>query len=202
MKTHRGKIIFAALVIGVLAAAWAVAKPLPAEPQDVAAEATLSCTLSVRCDTVLNHMDRLASEKNGLIPVDGVIFPATAVSFYAGESVFDLLQREMKRGNIHLEFVYTPLYQAAYIEGLHNLYEFDAGALSGWMYKVNDWVPNYSCSSYLLKDGDVVEWAYTCDLGADLGAANAAEKQYEAQRSGVLSESRSGARQDRRREAA
>ena len=103
------------------------------------------------------------------MPGDGVIFPAQEVSFYEGESVFNVLQREMEKAKIHMEFVSTPMYNSAYIEGINNLYEFDCGELSGWMYKVNDWFPNYGCSRYQLKDGDVVEWVYTCDLGVDVG---------------------------------
>lgn len=37
-------------------------------------------------------------------------------------------------------------------------------------YAVNGWFPNYGCSRYQLKNGDVVEWCYTCDLGEDLGS--------------------------------
>jgi hypothetical protein len=55
------------------------------------------------------------------------------------------------------------------IAGINNLYEFDVGELSGWMYKVNGWYPNYGCSRYQVKDGDLIEWNYTCDLGRDLG---------------------------------
>ena len=58
---------------------------------------------------------------------------------------------------------------SAYIRAINNLYEFDAGELSGWMYKVNDWFPNYGSSRYQLKPGDVVEWVYSCDLGRDVG---------------------------------
>lgn len=43
------------------------------------------------------------------------------------------------------------MYNSAYIEGINNLYEFDCGSLSGWMYKVNEWFPNYGCSRYVLK---------------------------------------------------
>ena len=68
-----------------------------------------------------------------------------------------------------MEFENTPMYNSAYIEGIHNLYEFDCGELSGWMYKVNDWFPNYGCSRYQLQDGDVICWEYTCDLGVDVG---------------------------------
>ena len=37
------------------------------------------------------------------------------------------------------------------------------------MYKVNGWFPNYGCSRYELKQGDVLEVVYTCDLGRDVG---------------------------------
>ena len=145
-------------------------KPLPVEPQDVEfSDVTHTCTLSVRCDTILDNMDWLDPEKVELVPEDGVIFPTTTVTFYEGESVFNVLQREMRKAGIHMEFEDTPMYNSAYIEGINNLYEFDCGELSGWMYKVNGWFPNYGCSRYQLKEGDVIEWVYTCDLGVDVG---------------------------------
>ena len=45
--------------------------------------------------------------------------------------------------------------------------------LSGWIDKVNDCVPIFGCSRYQLKDGDVIEWVYTCDLGDDVGGGYA-----------------------------
>jgi len=68
-----------------------------------------------------------------------------------------------------MEAVYTPNYGADYIEGINYLYEFDAGEQSGWMYKVNGAFPSYGCSDYILEDGDSIVWAYTCDMGRDLG---------------------------------
>ena len=91
------------------------------------------------------------------------------ISFYKGESVFDLLKRVCRDNDIHLEYSNTPVYNSAYIEGINNLYEFDCGNLSGWVYGVNGWFPNYGCSRYQLAQGDVVEWRYTCDLGRDVG---------------------------------
>lgn len=113
-------------------------------------------------------MSALNKEKHELIPENGVIFPETTVTVYEGESVFNVLQREMRRAGIHMEFRNTPIYNSAYIIGINNIYEFDAGELSGWRYKVNGWFPNYGCSRYQLKPGDAVEWHYTCDLGRDL----------------------------------
>ncbi len=145
-------------------------KPVPVEPQDVQqTDSVMTCTMSITCKTLLTNMASLHPDKRELIPENGVILPQTSVTFHEGESVFNVLQRETKRSKIHLEFVKTPAFNSAYIEGIHNLYEFDCGELSGWMYKVNGWFPNYGCSRYQLKDGDVIEWIYTCDLGRDIG---------------------------------
>lgn len=146
-------------------------KPQPVEWQDVKVDKDkkLKCTLSVVCKTILDNMDDLKEEKKELIPEDGVIYKAQEVTFYEGESVFNILLREMKKNKIHMEFEMTPIFNSNYIEGIANLYEMDCGELSGWMYKVNGWFPNYGSSRYKLSDGDVVEWIYTCDLGRDIG---------------------------------
>ena len=146
-------------------------KPQPQEPQETSKNSSVSytCTLTIRCDTILQNMDKFNMDKESVLPSDGVILPETAIVFYEGESVFDVLLRETRERKIHMEYSSTPMYNSCYIEGIHNLYEFDCGSLSGWMYQVNGWFPNYGCSRYVLKDGDQVEWLYTCDLGRDLG---------------------------------
>ena len=111
--------------------------------------------------------------KQGIVPADGTILSTTTVTFSEGESVFDVLQRVCRDNGIHMEYSWTPMYNSAYVEGIANLYEFDVGSLSGWMYKVNGWFPNYGCSRYQLKDGDTVCWVYTCDLGYDVGGGYA-----------------------------
>ena len=150
-------------------------KPQPVEPEDQEVDkgTSYTCTFSIECSTILNNLDQLDPDKLEMVPSGGVILPKTTVTFYEGESVFDVLQRVCKENGIHMEAAWTPIYNSAYVEGIHNLYEFDCGALSGWMYKVNGWYPNYGSSRYQLKDGDVVEWRYTCDLGNDIGGGYA-----------------------------
>ena len=150
-------------------------KPKPVEWQEttINKDKILSCTLSVTCKTILDNMNKFNKDKLEVLPEDGIIFKTQVVTFTEGESVFDVLLREMKKNKIHMEFEMTPIYNSNYIEGMHNLYEFDCGELSGWMYKVNGWFPNYGCSRYMLKDGDVIEWIYTCDLGRDIGGGMA-----------------------------
>lgn len=128
-----------------------------------------SCLLSVRCDTILQNKDMLDKAKTDIVPENGVIYEEKRVTFNEGETVFDVLLREMRQNKIHFEFVNTPVYNSAYIEGIANLYEFDCGELSGWMYKVNGVFPSYGCSLYKLKNNDKIEWVYTCNLGKDVG---------------------------------
>lgn len=149
-------------------------KQEPVEPENAKIDKSKvrHCTLSIRCDTLLKEENYNVAKSNGkasMIPADGVIYSTKKVEFYQGESVFDVLLREVQKYGIHMEYSMTPIYNSNYIEGINNLYEFNGGELSGWMYKVNGWFPNYGCSRYSVQDGDVIEWVYTCDLGRDVG---------------------------------
>ena len=186
MKKHKTKIIAAIVVLTALAGAWffggvpeinvpeppgliAEAAEAP-EPEDmVTDDEVFTVTLEVRVDMILYNMDLLHVDRHELVPPDGVIFPRTEVTAYDGESVFDVLQREMRRNNIHMASRFTPMFDSAYVEAINNLYEFDVGPLSGWMYMVNGWFPNFGSSKYFLNPGDEIQWLYTVDLGRDLG---------------------------------
>lgn len=127
-------------------------------------ENDMTCTLLVRCDDVFNHPDRLKETKRAILPEDGIIYPETEVNFSDGESVFDVLYREMKKEGIHLEFVNTPMYNCVYIEGINNLYEFDCGSTSGWIYEVNGESPMHGCSRHKVKKDDKIEFINKCSL--------------------------------------
>jgi hypothetical protein len=148
-------------------------KPAPVEPEKTVPDAkkTYSCTIYIECGKLLegDNINKLDKNKVGIVPANGVILSKRTVTFSEGESVFDVLLRETRANKIHMEFVNTPIYNSAYIEGIANLYEFDAGNLSGWVYSVNGWFPNYGSSRYQLKNGDKIEWHYTLDLGRDFG---------------------------------
>lgn len=116
-------------------------------------------TLTIRCDTV---PDKSASH----IPDDGVLLEQTAFEIEAGDTVFDILQEAVASHKLHLES--SGGADAVYIKGIGNLYEFDFGDLSGWMYFVNGEKPPANCGEYVLADGDSIEWLYTCSLGEDL----------------------------------
>ncbi len=60
---------------------------------------------------------------------------------------------------------------AAYVEGISNLYEFDKGPKSGWVFAVNGVYSGTGAGSYSVESGDAIEWVYTLDLGKDVQAA-------------------------------
>ena len=157
-----------------------VPKPEPEPPSSSQntppEEQATTCSISIVCSTVLDHLDWLTPGKEDILPAGGVMLAATEVEPQEGETVFSLLQRVTRENGIPMEANFTPGTGSAYVEGIGNLYEFDCGQRSGWLYFVNGISPGYSCSEYTLKPGDRVEWIYTCDLGQDVGATVAGAK--------------------------
>lgn len=124
-------------------------------------------TIAISCKTAINNG---VNNQSGFshLPSNGVILSTQTVEIENGDTVFDVLQKVVRANGIHME--YTGAGSTLYVEGIHNLYEFDGGQNSGWMYNVNGWYPNYGAGTYELKANDTIQWNYTCDLGADLGA--------------------------------
>ena len=141
-----------------------------AEVADTNGDGKLTCTLEVRCDTLLGKLDQMTPEKAALVPENGILLETVELEFNGGESVFDVFRKVLREEKIHFEYVDASAYDSVYIEGIGNIYEFDCGPQSGWMYSVNGVHPGLGCSSYTLAAGDVLVFHYTCDLGAALGA--------------------------------
>lgn len=121
---------------------------------------TKTVTISISCKNAIGKTD------NKKIPENGIILDDTEFSISEGDTVFDVLVSATKKNKIQID--YDSSNETVYIKGINGLYEFDCGELSGWMYKVNGETPNVGCSGYKLKDGDVIEWVYTANIGKDL----------------------------------
>lgn len=124
-------------------------------------------TMSIRCDTAIEKGVAEEEKWKDILPSDGCILPVTEMELREGDTVFDLLMEARDQYDVQVE--YSGGKKSRYIEGIGNLYERDGGRWSGWMYSVNGEYPGTGCSEYELQDGDEIVWAYTCDLGADLG---------------------------------
>lgn len=169
------RIVKAIMFMLILSMLWGCGKANTVEVPDTNGDGKLTCTLEIRCDVLLDKLDQMTAEKAALVPADGTVLAVREVEFSGGESVFDVFRKILREEKIHFEYVDASMYDSVYIEGIGNLYEYDCGHQSGWMYSVNGIYPGLGCSAYTLADGDVIVFSYTCDLGADLGA----EKMYE-----------------------
>ncbi len=137
-------------------------------PESASSGYSHHCKLMISCSTAVNN-EALSRAKRSVLPADGTIFAEAEVGFNDGESVFDVVKEICTNNKIHLDFSSIPVTGGAYIKGIANLYEFDCGPVSGWMYRVNGEFPNVGCSDYRLSEGDEIAFLYSCDLGADIG---------------------------------
>lgn len=140
-------------------------KPKPGNNENTKPN-TKTVKIAISCKTAINSG---VNKKPGFthLPSSGMILQNMEVEFKDGDTVFDILLRATRKKGIHME--YSGGGSNVYIEGINNLYEFDGGPQSGWMYSVNGVYPNYGVSGYKVKSSDVIRFNYTCNLGADLG---------------------------------
>ncbi|MBR1422904.1 MAG: DUF4430 domain-containing protein [Ruminococcus sp.] len=116
-----------------------------------------TASVSIRCDTIAGQ--------GGVIPDDGAILEKTEYDIREGETAYDLLLEAAKDNGIRLDTKGT---KNVYVSGIAQIYEFDHGELSGWVYHINSESASVGSASYVLRDGDDIEWLYTCDIERDL----------------------------------
>ncbi len=128
-------------------------------------DAPYTCSLTVACDAILENMDAFPGEKYELV-LDPTIYKSETVGFYEGETVYDVLERELKNARIHMDVVRGT---TVYVKGIKNIYEGDCGSLSGWLFLVNGEYATADAGSTILKENDAISFVYTCDGGEDIG---------------------------------
>jgi len=116
-----------------------------------------SVTISIRCDTVAGRAEH--------IPEDGIILDKADFLIEEGDTVYDILIEAARKYSIQIENDGGGI---SYISGINNIYEFDFGDLSGWVYHVNGSSASVGCAEYVLHDGDSIVWHYSTSLGNDI----------------------------------
>ncbi len=91
-----------------------------------------------------------------------VFLPPSKIGIGSKDTVFTATIRILKEKNIPYEASGSGA--SAYMEGIHGLYEFDYGPLSGWLYKKNGVIVNRGAGSEPVKNGDEIVWFYTKDF--------------------------------------
>lgn len=113
----------------------------------------------IQCKAILNKQSLWKEGIEEIIPKSGVFFSGQC-TFSEGETAYDVLKRICKEQGIALDSVYTPLYGTYYVKGIGNLYEFDCGSESGWLYSVNGVTLGIGSSGYKVKNQDKIVFYY------------------------------------------
>ncbi len=151
------RLIFLPLFLAVIISGCSVKTAEDYYKKDNSGEYTAA--VSINCKTAVKYKGSKRRKAE--------ILNSCRVKFNKDDTVFTALKKVCKNNKI--QFEYKGSGDSVYIEGIDYLYEFDCGDLSGWEYSVNGKFPSVGCNAYKLKDGDIVKWQYTCDLGADIG---------------------------------
>jgi len=117
------------------------------------------CYITVNCKTLIENPAKLKEDKKELVPADGMILSNASVAYTEGDTILDVLQKAAKQHKIQIDFEKNTA-SGAYIRGIGNIYERDAGDMSGWGFYVNGEYPNVSCEEYKIKNNDRIEWVY------------------------------------------
>lgn len=125
-------------------------------------------SLTIDCKTILNNMDKLDTgiKEGGFVPKDGVMLDQSRVKLYEKDNLLSVVKRVCKKEKIKLDVV-TSQY-GAYISGVGNITENSCnapGGWSGWLFLINGEMPEVPMDKIVLKDGDVVRVAFTCEFG-------------------------------------
>ena len=121
---------------------------------------TVTCTVTVECKSILDHMDELKEGHEEFVPSDGYIIKNYTYKAKAGYTAYDALKSACNNNDIKLTAQKTSY--GVYISGINNLDEFDCGKQSGWMYSVNGIMPNTTCENVTVDDGDSIVFTYVC----------------------------------------
>ena len=121
---------------------------------------TVTCTVTVECKSILDHMDDLKEGHEEFVPDDGYIIKDYTYKAKKDYTAYDALKGACKKNDIKLTAKSTSY--GIYISGINNLDEFDCGKQSGWMYSVNGIMPNTTCGNVSVDDGDSIVFTYVC----------------------------------------
>ncbi len=133
------------------------------EPTKEPEKELISCTVQILCHNLLDNKEDADATILKYIPSNGILLSETAITVEKGTTAYEALSQICKAKNIVLDAEYTPMYKNYYVKGIGHLYEKQAGDRSGWVYTINGKTTNKGASAFVLSEGDILTWHYTCD---------------------------------------
>lgn len=122
-------------------------------------EKTMPVTVTIECTSAVEFYSEFSEAKRNIMPSDGVFVSDYEILLAENATCIDALLEICDETGLHIDR--TGFYGTEYIKGLGNLYEFDLGGESGWLYSVNGEEPAVGAGRYELKSGDSLRWFYS-----------------------------------------
>lgn len=123
----------------------------------------INVSIAIDCKTILDNKSDLKEGYEKFVPSNGIILNTKHFKVKKGATVIDVLKTATSENNIKLVTVSSGF--GLYVKGIGYIEEKVCGSSSGWIYKINGAFINYSASSYRVKEGDKIEWRFTCKQG-------------------------------------
>ena len=121
-------------------------------------------------DSEMKIFDVLPDDDNAIalriIGRDGSLILEAWAEYHTDTSAADLTEQICRAKKI--PFVTSGMGSLRYVKGIDNIFEFDDGPESGWVYTVGGEVMGISSGIYTVQPGDAVIWRYTLTAGEEL----------------------------------
>lgn len=88
-----------------------------------------------------------------------------AISFTENSTAYDITISACEKTDVEVEFDGTE--KTAYMTSAGGVKTGDYGAMSGWLFDINDEPASQGCGQYTVQDGDVIHWYYVEDFMAE-----------------------------------
>ena len=136
--------------------------PTPAPEPEPAPEPTpepepMYVTVYIGCGNLVDNIDKVKEQARPLVPSGGVVMGGTSIQINGGETAFSVTKQACAINGVSMAA------SGGYVRGFNGIMEMDAGAMSGWKYKVNGAFPGYGSDQVTVNNGDSIVWGYTLD---------------------------------------
>lgn len=162
----RGRKRFFLLAAGIAAAVLSAVLALsdirtPSEYySDSGSAQGITVIVSASCNEAAENSEK--AQRALTLPADNYIISPTEITLADGSTAFDALIEAARKNSVTVEHTSSPM--GVYVAGIGDLYEFDYGSESGWLYSVNGEYPPCALSAYTAAEGDMIALAYTTHL--------------------------------------
>lgn len=125
-----------------------------------AEDAAKTAYVTISCEAAVERYGELPEQKQSLMPKDGIFLQSEKVILAGKGTALDALRDACDRKEILFELDGSAALGTEYIIGIGQLYQFDIGAESGWLYSVNGESPNVGAGGYEVQEGDEIVFYY------------------------------------------